>query len=159
MNIYLIRHGDAETIATSKSDFDRQLIPAGRELVKKSAQGWKKIISNFDVIASSPLTRAIQTAEIIAEVFEYKEKVLIDKRLTSGCTPEDIIDFIYSVNGNEIAIVGHQPDLSHCVSAFVSANGMFLEFGKGDIAKINFPGRLREGNGTLKFLIPSDLFK
>ncbi|RPI68810.1 MAG: hypothetical protein EHM47_14085, partial [Ignavibacteriales bacterium] len=155
MNIYLIRHGEAESISSAKSDFDRNLTPAGKELIKIAAEGWKKIIPSFNIIASSPLTRAVQTAEIISTVFGLKEKILVDKRLTSGCKPEDIIDFIKSVKGEDIAIVGHEPDMSRNVSALVSSIGMYCEFGKGTLAKVTFHGRVRLSEGTLEHLIPS----
>jgi phosphohistidine phosphatase len=159
INIYLIRHGDAESISASKSDFDRKLTPKGKETVKKAAEGWKKLIKSFDIIASSPLTRAAQTAEIISSVYNHKEKVIVDKRLTSGCSPDEVIDFIRSIEKEDIAIVGHEPDMSRNVSALVSSGGMYTEFGKGTIAKISFNGRVRIGAGTLEFLIPQELFK
>jgi len=159
MNLYLIRHGDAEPISTSKSDFDRKLTPKGKEAIKKASEGWKKIITSFDIIASSPLTRAVQTAEIIASVYGHKEKIITDKRLTSGCRPEDVIDFVKSFDEDEIVIVGHEPDLSKSLSALVSSNGMLTEFKRGSIVKINFEGRVRQGAGTLEFLIPLELFK
>ncbi|HSP88138.1 MAG TPA: histidine phosphatase family protein, partial [Ignavibacteriaceae bacterium] len=131
----------------------------GKESIRKAAEGWKKIIKHFDVIASSPLTRALQTAEIIAEVFQYKEKIITDKKITSGSHLDDIIDLIKSVDGDNIAIVGHEPDMSRHLSAFVSSSGMYADFKKGYIAKIKFEGKIRASSGTLEFLIPQDLFK
>lgn len=159
MNIYLIRHGDAEPVSPGKSDFDRKLTPAGKELIKKASEGWKKIISSFDIIASSPLIRAVQTAEIIASVYNHTDKIITDKRLTSGCKPEDVIDFVKSNSTDTIAIVGHEPDLSKTLSSLVSSNGMFAEFKRGSIAQVNFEGKVRPGAGTLEFLIPLELFK
>ncbi|MDO8550632.1 MAG: phosphohistidine phosphatase SixA [Ignavibacteria bacterium] len=159
MNIYLIRHGNAESISTAKSDFDRKLTLKGKESLRKAAEGWKEIIKSFDIIASSPLTRAMQTAEIIAAVFNYKEKIITDKRITSGCKPEDLIDFVRSFDEDDIAVVGHEPDMSRNLSALVSSSGMYAEFKKGCIAKINFEGKVRASGGTLEFLIPLEIFK
>ena len=159
MNLYLIRHGDAEKIALSKSDFDRELTSKGRELTKKSAEAWKKIIKSFDVIASSPLIRAVQTAEIVADVFDYSKKIITDKRITAGSGPEDLVDFIRTINVENIAVVGHEPDMSNYVSALTSSSGMYLEFKKGAIARINFEGRVRLASGTLEFLIPPKVFE
>jgi phosphohistidine phosphatase len=161
MNIYLIRHGDAESISVSKADFDRKLTSKGKDSIKKAAEGWKKIISSVDVIASSPLTRSVQTAEIVASVYNFQEKIITDKRLSSGCKPEDVLEFIKSLSSDiaNIAIVGHEPDLSRTLSAFVSSSGMFTEFNRGSLAKIIFNGRLRFSAGSLEFLIPQELFK
>jgi len=159
MNIYLIRHGDAETISSSKSDHERELTSKGKESIKKAATGWKKIINNFDLIASSPYKRAVQTAEIIAYVYNYTDKISTDKRIASGSKPHDLIDFIKSLDEKNIAVVGHEPDMSRNLSALVSPSGMYCEFKKGTIAKINFDGKIRSSAGTLEFIIPSDLFK
>ena len=159
MNLYLIRHGDAEKISLSKSDYDRELTQKGRDLTKKSAENWKKIIKPFDVIASSPLTRAVQTAEIVGNVFDYTKKIITDKKISAGSSPEDLIDFIRSINVDNIAVVGHEPDMSNYVSALTSSSGMYLEFKKGTVAKINFAGKVRIGSGTLEFLIPPKVFE
>ncbi|OGU75395.1 MAG: phosphohistidine phosphatase SixA [Ignavibacteria bacterium RBG_16_34_14] len=159
MNLYLIRHGDAEPISPTKSDHKRELTPKGKGSIRKAAEGWKKIIKSFDIIAASPLTRAVQTAEIIVEVFNYKEKVITDKRITSGAKFEDFKDFIKSFDEDVIAIVGHEPDMSRHLSALVSSSGSYVEFKKGSIAKIKFEGKVRASGGTLEFLIPSELFK
>ncbi len=159
MNIYLIRHGDAESISKSKSDHERELTTKGKESIKKAAAGWKKIIYNFDLIASSPYKRALQTAELIAQVYNFKDKIVTDKRIVSGSRENDLIDFINSQDEKNIAIVGHEPDMSRNLSALVSSSGMYCEFKKGTIAKINFEGKVRPSDGTLEFLIPADLFK
>ena len=157
MNLYLIRHGDAESVSSSKSDHERGLTQKGQEQIKKAADAWKKNIHGFDLIASSPYKRAHQTAEIIAHVFNYHDKVITDKKLASGCKPEDLLDFIKSRDEKNIAVVGHEPDLSKGVSALVSSSGMYCEFKKGTIAKINFDGKVRLGKGLLEFLIPQDI--
>jgi phosphohistidine phosphatase len=159
MNLYLIRHGDAEKLSLSKTDFDRELTSKGRELTKKSAEALKNIIKSLDVIASSPLIRAVQTAEIVAGVFNNSKKIVTDKRITAGSSPEDLIDFIRSINVENIAVIGHEPDMSNYVSALTSSSGMYLEFKKGTVAKINFEGKVRLANGTLEFLIPPKVFE
>ncbi len=159
MNLYLIRHGDAEKLSLSKTDFDRELTSKGRELTKKSAEALKKIVKPFDVIASSPLTRAVQTAEIVANVFDYSKEIITDKKITAGSSPEDLIDFIRSINVENIAVVGHEPDMSNYVSALTSSSGVYLEFKKGAVAKVNFEGKVRMASGTLEFLIPPKVFE
>jgi phosphohistidine phosphatase len=159
MNLYLVRHGDADKPSTSKPDFERELTQKGRDSIKKAAEGWKNIIQSFDIIVSSPLKRAVQTAEIIANVFDYSKKIITDKRIASGSKPDDLIDFLRSLNNKNIAVVGHEPDLAHNISALTSSSGMYTEFRKGTIAKINFEGRIRLSGGTLEFLIPADTFK
>lgn len=159
MNLYLIRHGDAEPISQVKSDSKRELTPKGKESIRKAAESWKKIIKSFDIIASSPLLRAVQTAEIVAAVLNYKEKIITDKRISSGCKLEDLIDFVRLFEEDNIAVIGHEPDMSRHLSALVSSSGMNAEFKKGSIAKIKFEGKVKASRGILELLIPLELFK
>ena len=65
MELYLIRHGIAEEHQPGLKDEERQLTPEGREKTEKIAQRLVKLSFNFDLILTSPLVRAYQTAEIL----------------------------------------------------------------------------------------------
>lgn len=159
MNIYLIRHSDAEKASLSKKDFDRKLTPEGEEKIKTAAEGWKSLIPSFSHIISSPLIRAVQTAEIVANAYKLSNKIIIDKRLSPGSTTENVVDLVQEISGSEIALVGHEPDFSEHVSNLISSSGANIEFKKGMIAKINFNGKVRLGKGILEFLIPAKAYK
>jgi phosphohistidine phosphatase len=158
MNIYLIRHADAEKSSPSKKDYERKLTPEGISSIKAAVEGWKNLISSFDYIVSSPLKRAVQTAEIVAKAFHYKEEIATDKRITGGNT-EDLIEIANSLDGKEIAFVGHEPDFSKHVSTLISSSGSYVNFKKGMIAKISFENKARLAKGTLEFLIPARAYK
>jgi len=158
MNLYLIRHGDAENIAKGIKDFDRKLTSEGELKIKNAANYWKNIISGFDCIHSSPYVRAIQTAGIIASVFNYKNEIHTDRKIGSGSNTGDLIDIINDFDGNDVAYVGHQPDLSNHASALISGSGAYVEFKKGAIAKITFHNKVKEGKGVLEFLILPSVF-
>ena len=158
MNIYLIRHSEAENISKGIKDFDRKLTQDGELKIKNAARYWKNIISNFDYILSSPYIRALQTAKIIASVFNYKNEIHTDRKLGCGSETDDLIDAINLFDGNDIAYVGHQPDLSNHASALISGSGAFVEFKKGAIAKISFHNKVKEGKGVLEFLITQNVF-
>ncbi len=158
MNIYLIRHGDAEKAATGKKDFDRELTQSGRIKMKSAAESWKNLIDKFDCIVSSPLVRTIQTAQIIAETFDIKDKIIPDRKLSPGCSTESIIETANSFSGEDFAFVGHQPDMSEILSDLISVNGSIVDFKKGAIAKISFHNKAHLAKGTLEFLIPASVF-
>jgi len=159
MNIYLIRHGDAEKVEIGKKDFDRELTASGKIKMNNAAQFWKNIIDRFDSIYSSPLTRAYQTAEITAEVFGIKDKMIIDKKLSPGCKAESIVEIANSSDKEDIVFVGHQPDFSEILSGLISIKGANIDFKKGAIAKIVFGNKARLSRGLLEFLIPASVFK
>jgi phosphohistidine phosphatase len=159
INLYLVRHSDAEKANPLKSDFERELTPEGKEAILKAALGWKKLVASFDIIASSPLIRAVQTAEIIAKTFSYKKKIFKDERLSTGCKPEGFLEAVKSLEGNNIVVIGHSPDLSIITSSLISSSGAFIDFKKAAIAKISFEGRIRLTKGMLEFLIPVESYK
>ena len=159
MNIYLIRHGDAERASNQKKDYERNLTPDGEQKIKIAAEGWKVLIPQFSHIISSPLLRALQTAEIIARVYKIKENVIIDKRLMFGNRTEELIDLANEIMGTDMAFVGHEPDFSEHVSNLISISGASIDFKKGMIAKISFDRRMKMCRGVLEFLIPVKIFK
>ena len=158
MNIYLIRHGDAERISLDKKDFDRELTESGKAKLKSAVNNWKNLIKKFDHIVTSPLTRALQTANVIAEQYDALDKIIIDKKLSPGCDTDNIIEIANSLNGDDIAFVGHQPDLSEELSELISPKGAYVDFKKGAIAKISFGNKVKAGSGTLEYLIPVSSF-
>jgi len=158
MNIYLIRHGDAENISKGIKDYERKLTHEGELRMKKAAAFWKNIVPEFDLIISSPYIRALQTAKIIASVYSIKKEVITDKRLGCGSGTEDLIELANVFAAADIAIVGHQPDLSNHTSILISGNGAYVDYKKGTIAKISFHNKVKEGKGVLEFLIPPNIF-
>jgi phosphohistidine phosphatase len=158
MNVYLIRHSDSEGISRGIKDFERSLTPDGENKIRNACLFWKNIIAEFDFIISSPYLRALQTAKIISSVYNYKKEIVTDRRLGCGSETESLIEILNSYQAVEIAIVGHQPDLSIHLSRLISSAGTSIEFKKAAIAKISFNNKVREGKGVLEFLIPPGLF-
>ncbi|MCK7517779.1 MAG: histidine phosphatase family protein [Ignavibacteriales bacterium] len=90
MNLYLIRHSIAENISFDKKDFDRELTEEGKFVIKKSSEAWKNYIGNVEVILTSPLKRAIQTAEIISSNLQEIPNLIKDNNLGTGSRTADL---------------------------------------------------------------------
>jgi phosphohistidine phosphatase len=159
MNIYLIRHGDAEKISTLKKDSDRKLTQEGEQKLRNAAEGWKQLVPHFSQIISSPLARALQTAETVAQVYKFTGNIITDKRLLYGSKTEGLIDLANEIAGHDMAFVGHEPDFSDHVSHLISNSGANVDFKKGMIAKISFDGKVKMARGVLEFLIPAKAYK
>jgi phosphohistidine phosphatase len=159
MNLYLIRHGDAEKAAADKKDSERELTKKGRDSVIKAVTAWKNFLSSFDFIVSSPYTRAQQTAKIISDTIQYPNEIITENNLRNGGDLNEVINLINTLGGEEIAVVGHQPDISDHLAALISESTANIDFKKGSIAKVAFEGKVKLGRGTLEFLIPADIFK
>lgn len=159
MNIFLIRHADAEKASAKITDYDRQLTKEGNQKLKTAADGWKFLVPQFTHILSSPYLRAVQTAEIIKAVYNFTDEIIIDKRLAPGSQTEQLIELANQFLSHEMAFIGHEPDFSGHVSRFISNSNAKIDFKKGMIAKISFSGKPKLNKGTLEFLIPTKAYK
>lgn len=158
MKIYLIRHGDAEQSSLTRRDFDRELTPHGIDKLEKTVHGWKNYIKHFDLLVSSPFKRALQTARIIADIYEMHDKLIVDDRVACGCRTEDILNIANSMGVEKIAFIGHEPDMSTHIASLISDAEINIEFKKAMIAKISFGAKARFSRGVLQYMIPSELF-
>ncbi len=134
MKLYVMRHGPAEDESPSGRDADRALTPSGRERTRSVA----KALADGDeapyAIVSSPLVRALQTAEIVASVIGLEDRVRDDKRARdSGATGAvevrremapggdalALVQELVRAGRRRVMVVGHEPDLSVLVSSLV----------------------------------------
>lgn len=157
MHVYLIRHGESENKSYSGKDFDRRLTENGIVILRSAAEQWKPVIRSIDLIISSPLIRAVESANIIRDVFKVESEVIKDSRMSPGGHTLNLIDIALEHDKEAIAFVGHQPDCSEHISLLTSMGGSSVNFGTGTIAGINFSGRIRLTGGVLEFLIPSSI--
>lgn len=158
MNLYLIRHSIAEKASPARKDFERELTAEGKEVIKTAAFNWKHIIPQFDLIITSPLVRAVQTGMIIAETFNYTQALIKDNNLATGARTTDLIGILNTLDAENVACIGHQPDLSAHISNFIAMNGCWVHFPPAAISKIRFSGGARFSKGELIYLIPPDIF-
>lgn len=154
MNIYLIRHAEAEQTTANKPHEERELTPRGIEILKASIDLWKNYLSSFDIILSSPLKRATQSADIIKEAFNIKRVVVEEVSLLNGGQTEDLLNLAGSLTVNEVAMIGHQPDIGIHISIMIGTYELNCWIPPSTIAKISFEGKPGVGKGKLEFLIP-----
>jgi len=154
MNLYLIRHGEAETTSEDKPHEERELTKEGIQVVKASVEMWKNFISSFEIIFSSPLKRAMQTANIIRDVLNVKPEVMEEISLLNGGLTEDLLTLADSFGMEDIAMIGHQPDLGIHISRMTGAAEINIKIPSAAIAKIFYKDKIIVGKGILEFFIP-----
>lgn len=169
MRLILIRHGkaaDREVFAESgKDDSLRPLTPGGKRQMKRGAKGLRKLLGKVDLLATSPLKRAVQTAEIVYDTFDDKPQfVELDLLSGDGQEPAKFIAWLKEHDldaATTVAIVGHEPDLSHWAGWFLSGQKKGLVvMKKGAACVIDFPARLAGGRGVVFGMFqPADLRK
>ena len=159
----VVRHAiaeDREAFARAQpDDAARPLTAEGREKMRRGAVGLKQIVPDIDLLVSSPLKRALETAEIVARVYGDL-KVERVAELAPGTPLEHVVAWAAGLPARgTVALVGHEPDLSRMVCALLaSTNGPFLEFRKGAACLLEFSGPVGRGAATLDwFLGPKHL--
>src|SRR5690349_22292644 len=123
MNLYIIRHGIAVDEGTPgyESDSERPLTDKGRKKMRQIAKALRHLGVEFDLILCSPYVRARETAEILADVFKMKEKLVFSDNLIPLGSPEILIGEIIENHAvDRLAIVGHEPHLSSLISRLTS---------------------------------------
>ena len=129
MNLYVIRHAIAVDQADSgyESDSERPLTDKGRKKTRQIAKALRDLGVEFDLILSSPYVRACETAEILADVFKMKNKIVFSDHLIPLGNPELLIGEINEKHAvDSLAIVGHEPHLSALIG-LLTTDGSKLE--------------------------------
>jgi phosphohistidine phosphatase len=154
MDLILLRHGKAEDF-NKDGDAARELVSKGREQARKAARLLKDSRWLPEIVLTSPLVRARQTADEFCETAGVPGAV-IQGWLACGMIPEQALkELIGFSEFKRVAIVGHEPDFSGLIEWILGTAHGGVEVKKGAIAclRINPPSR----QGMLKFLIPPKL--
>ncbi|MGA7159461.1 MAG: phosphohistidine phosphatase SixA [Bacteroidota bacterium] len=151
MFIYLLRHGIAVQRGTAGyPNDDRPLTDDGKDKMRKGARGIANLIDKIDIILTSPLIRAHDTAKIAAEALGEDHKIEVCKELLPGSSAKKLILYLAKYkNLDHIMIVGHEPDLGFFASALLGSEHSVIEFKKGAICCIEVSGVPPHGSGTL----------
>ncbi|MHB8890354.1 MAG: SixA phosphatase family protein [Acidobacteriaceae bacterium] len=126
MKLYLVRHAEAIERSGTMPDAHRYLTTKGRLVFRKVARKVRQEGAAPDVVFSSPLVRAVQTAEILAERLEYDGAVVVAKELSPGFDHQALRSLLAKAgNPPEAAFVGHEPDLGNLAAALLALPGGF----------------------------------
>lgn len=151
MLICFLRHAEAEHDA--ESDFERQLTPKGTEQAAKAGKFLIRAGISPDLIITSPVVRARQTASIVSKALDAD---LVEARwLACGMKPETCLREI-AVHSTKVAIllVGHEPDFSAAIAELVGLpDPSALNICKASLTVIDLVEPM-SGCGQLQFLIP-----
>jgi phosphohistidine phosphatase len=126
MKIYLVRHGDAVPEEDAGSDRDRWLSPRGREAARILGRLLREQRFELDAILCSPLPRAVQTAELIAQSVDYIGVITSLRSLEPSAHPRVASGAIASAGG-AVMVVGHEPSIS-AIGAFLLGRPSFPPF-------------------------------
>ena len=152
MYLYLLRHADADTNA-SRDDL-RELSAKGRDQAQKVGRFCSEHSIEPEVILTSPLIRAEQTARIVAEELELEERVIVEDFIKCGMTPSAAFLGLRKYGAKStLFLVGHEPDLGDLVGALIGAPANNIHVRKATLIKILVP-RVEPGGGVIEFFGP-----
>lgn len=145
MNVYFLRHASAgEHLPNPKQDEKRPLDGLGVDQSKRMGKVLARLAVEVDAIISSPLTRATQTAALVAQEIGHEKSVLLEDSLRPDAKFEDFHDLLRRhTRQKAVMVVGHNPTLSEFLSLLVSdeATDSTIELKKGAVAKVELKKR------------------
>lgn len=162
MKLLLIRHAIAEEredfARTGKDDRLRPLTNEGRKKMKQAARGLRTLVPEIDLLATSPLTRAAQTAAILDSVYGGIDEVEIEE-LSPEATPEELLRWLRQQKEDVIAAVGHEPSISQILGWLLTGTERrFFAFRKGGACLLELSDEPAGGTATLLWaLTPGQL--
>jgi phosphohistidine phosphatase len=152
--LYLIRHGVAEARGEAwPDDTKRPLTEEGLVRLRKCARGLARLGVSFDVILSSSLVRARQTAEIVGAVFEPAPPIVVVESLAPDGTYQGVLaDLEKHARRSRIALVGHAPSIGEIAARLAGSRHAF-PFKKGAACRIDIEMLPPAGPGSLRWFV------
>ena len=124
MNLYVVRHAEALPLGGIVThDAQRRLSPRGEEDAKLMGRILAHLDPNVEVVATSPLVRAMETGEIIGKEISDHPIMHVTESLAPGFAGKALVREILALSaGASIVVVGHQPDMSSFVSYLIEGS-------------------------------------
>lgn len=156
MILYFLRHGKAAP-AKDGNDAARELTSEGEQQLRSAAQVWRRVNLRPDVVLSSPLPRAVRTAELVCEAVGVQLPPLIEPTLSPGAGWDEMARALARhTDARRVLFVGHEPDLSTAVAELSGASSVRLR--TGGVACLEFYGVPEPGSGEIAWLLDPDLY-
>jgi phosphohistidine phosphatase len=147
MQLYFLRHGEADWPGWTKPDDERPLTDFGKKEVRQVARFLNRLKVKTDLVVTSPLPRASQTAEVAAE--QLKTKLRQDEALEPGFGISELRNVLKQHRSKVLLLVGHEPDFSSVISALTGAS---LKLSKAGVALVDIDPDTEKGR--LLWLFP-----
>ncbi|OAI47518.1 hypothetical protein AYO44_09400 [Planctomycetaceae bacterium SCGC AG-212-F19] len=160
MDLYVIRHADAQPLSeTITDDAERPLTDTGIAQSKALGQCLQRLGVRLDVVLTSPLLRARQTAEELVKVWSKPAPpVEVVDALVDASKRKKLSSVVRDVAKESIALIGHQPDLAVYAGWLIGSKKANLDLDKSGVACIRCPEAPDRGSGTLLWLVTPQWF-
>jgi phosphohistidine phosphatase len=158
MEIYLLRHGIAEEGRPGERDSDRALTSEGREKLRRVLKRAHDAGVRPGVILASPYQRAVETAQLAAELLDYRGEIVKTRALVPDASPQEAWDEIRSRRTEAaILLASHEPLMSSMAAFLLSSPALQVDMKKGALSRIDCDHFGPEPHGLLKWMLTAAL--
>jgi phosphohistidine phosphatase len=158
MEIYFLRHGIAEDHSSTGRDADRRLTDEGRQKLRKVLERAHQAGVAPSLILTSPLKRALETAEISARELGYEGKLVRTSALVPGASPQEVWEEVRLHRGESaVLLAGHEPLFSATIAYFLGSPREMIQFRKGAIVRIDVESFGAAPAGVLQWMLTAKL--
>ena len=171
MDLFILRHGYAgNRLPDPMKDTKRELTVSGKKEVVEIAKSLKKLGVKFNVIFSSPFTRAFQTAHIFAEEYKLTEQIEQSEELKPDGSKGSLYNKLSKLSiDSVILVVGHEPYLSSMINDIISNNDTDKNYNKNHnnniilkkagLSRIKITSTVPKFKGELRWLLTPRILK
>ncbi len=154
MQVYLLRHGIAEEGKTGVNDALRSVTAEGRRKLRQVLKSAAEAGVRPELIISSPLKRALQTAELAKEILSYGDIVAQSKALSPGASAEEAWDEIRVHKDVAcLLLVGHNPLFALLAAFLLGTPQAQIDFKKGAMMRVDLDKISLRPRGTLRWYV------
>lgn len=156
MILYVMRHAEAVEGSEALQDEWRYLTEKGRVAAKKASSSIGRYGAKPRLTVTSPLTRAVQTAEIAADMACRKNVVVASSLLLPGGNIADLISYLSGCrDAKRVLLVGHEPQLGQLVTALLGRENINVSLNKGAYVALDFdPDKEEKKSRFLWYFVP-----
>jgi phosphohistidine phosphatase len=158
MEIYILRHGVADEPQIGQPDSERGLTSDGRKKLRNVLRTAAAAGVDPSLILTSPYKRALQTAQIAAEILEYKGELLRTGALEPNSAPKAVWEEIRAHKDQpRILLAGHEPLFGRLAAYLLGSPNLQVDFKKGAILCVEIERFPAEPHGVLRWMLTSKL--
>jgi phosphohistidine phosphatase len=164
MRLVIIRHaiaGDRDAFAAESSlpDAERPVTAEGRKKMRANARGLRAVVPDLGILATSPYTRARETAEIVADVYDGLPVTEVPA-LAHGGPRDGLLEWLSAQRAESVALVGHEPDLGGLIAWLVTGEvAPFVTLKKGGASLLVCEGPPGPGLAELSWVLTPKLLR
>jgi len=159
MILYIVRHAWAGEHGDPNYPDD-----ALRPLTAKGLKRFRRVVKRLakrgfapGSIATSPLLRCRQTADALLERLDKQTTLVELPELSPGAQLEPLLDWTLQHGEQDVAWVGHAPDVGRLMAQLIGATADQIDFAKGAVAAISVADSPGAGVGTLLWFVTAEM--